>query len=155
MQILVYNKQKDLSISTYQTKKILKHLLESLKVDTNEISLHFVSKNKICELHEQFFDDPTTTDCITLPIDAPGDNNTPHHILGEIFVCPHTAVEYANKKGIDPYKETLLYIVHGVLHLLGYDDIDPKDRQMMRKKEKKCLSLLTSFSLNPHKKELS
>ncbi len=130
LKITVFNQQKDLKISSAAVKKILHALIKKMGVDCQEVIIHFVSQKKICELHAQFFNDPSPTDCITFPIDE--------KLLGEIFVCPKAAIEY----GTEPYLETTLYIVHALLHLLKYDDIDPKDRRQMRRKEKWCLNFL-------------
>lgn len=59
--------------------------------------------------------------------------------LGEVFVCPEVAIEYAQQRGLDPYLETTLYLVHGILHLIGYDDISPQERKKMRYQEKRCI----------------
>ncbi|HSX38824.1 MAG TPA: rRNA maturation RNase YbeY [Chlamydiales bacterium] len=59
--------------------------------------------------------------------------------LGDIFVCPAAAVRFDPERA---YQETLLYCIHGILHLLGYDDRDPKKRRIMRKMEKRCMDHL-------------
>lgn len=157
MIITVHNKQKDLSLSPSQAKKILLTLLKELHVYTNEIIVHFVNETKIAQIHGDFFSDPTPTDCMSFPMDPPRKESTEneHHILGEIFVCPKVAIEYAEKNQLDPYIETSLYMIHGFLHLLGYDDLEPIARKKMRSMEKKCLTLTQSFSLKPRKKRLS
>lgn len=75
-----------------------------------------------------FFQDPTPTDCITFPFDQ--------KFLGEIFVCPKVAKEYDPKK---PHLETTLYIIHGILHLLGFNDIEKKERAKMALKQRHLL----------------
>ena len=71
------------------------------------------------------------------PLDD-GDSEEGYCILGDIFVCPKTAIDYAAKSGQDPYLEVrMLYIVHGLLHLMGYDDIESQDRKRMRAAEKR------------------
>ncbi len=136
----VGNQQKALPIRKRQITRIVKELLSFLKTDCEEISVYFVTEKKISELHDQFFQDPTPTDCISFPIDK-------QH-LGEIFVCPSVAILYAKKHNIDPFKETILYVVHGILHLIGYDDLDPKSKKIMRRMEKKCMDYLeTRFDI--------
>lgn len=117
-------------------------LVEFLEIVTSEISLHFVSKERITELHGEFFNDPTPTDCITFPFDPNGSAN-PGDILGEVFICPQVAIEYTEENGGDPYQETTLYLIHGLLHLLGYDDIEEATRLHMRQAEKRCLHHLS------------
>ncbi|NNM43844.1 MAG: rRNA maturation RNase YbeY [Chlamydiae bacterium] len=148
MKIFVKNKQKSLSLQTASVKAITRFVLEEIySVTCDQVSIHFVSTKTMQKLHEDFFDDPSETDCISFPIDSPWDQKSPCSVLGEIFVCPNTAIKYTDLHGGDPLEETTLYIVHGLLHLLGYDDIDPKDRKEMRKQEKKCLSLVKSQGL--------
>jgi probable rRNA maturation factor len=142
--IHIANTQKDLPIDKGSAKTLVKVLLDYLDVHPEEISLYFVSEKKITSLHEEFFQDPTPTDCISFPLDE-------QH-LGEVFVCPKTAVQYAKKKGFDPFDETALYIVHGILHLLGFDDLEPKAKRTMRKKEKSCMAHLKSLKITLKKK---
>lgn len=145
MQIYFKNTQKDLKISASSVKELVISLLQKLGSQCHEISIHLVTTKKISKLHLDFFQDPTTTDCITFPIDA--DSNDPYIVLGEVFVCPKTALDFAAKRNKDVYEESTLYIVHGILHLLGYDDIDPKDRKLMRKKERECMKFIHEHNL--------
>lgn len=115
-------------------------VLEHEKVRCDEISVFFVDSQTIAELHGRFFNDPTSTDCITFPIDEIDDGES-YRILGEIFVCPKTALDFALRKHKDPFEEVTLYVVHGLLHLLGYDDIEPKARARMRRKEASLMKL--------------
>lgn len=137
----IYNCQRALPLKKKEISLALLSLIDYLQITAQELALYFVSEKKISELHAQFFDDPTPTDCITFPVDT--------SYLGEIFICPATAIAYAKKRALNPYEETLLYIVHGLLHLIGYSDFEPKMRRTMRKKEKNCMRHLKKqgFSL--------
>ena len=139
MNILIYNEQNDLVFDEKKLEKIVSSLLDHLKVQTDEVSINFVDVQRITELHGEYFDDPTPTDCITFPLEGDASHK---HILGEIFVCPKVAIEYAIQNNLDPQEENLLYVVHGILHLLGYDDIEEKEREEMRKKEKSCMDYI-------------
>lgn len=141
MLVKVYNRQKALKISKTTLSSIVKALLKKERADCDEVIIHIVDAKKICQLHDRFFQDPSQTDCITFPIDGPK-KNSDYTVLGEVFICSDTALEYASNRGLDPMKELTLYLVHALLHLLGYDDIDPKDRRVMRKKEKSCMEFL-------------
>jgi probable rRNA maturation factor len=140
--IHISNRQKDLIFSKSSARALAHSVLIYLQVSYEELSLYFVTEKEIRRLHAKFFDDPTPTDCISFPL---GDGH-----LGEVFVCPAVAQKYAKKRDLDPYEETALYIVHGLLHLIGYDDLEPKARRAMRKKEKSCMRYLYE-----HKRTLS
>lgn len=133
----LHNDQKALPIPKRLISHIVQEILSFLKIDCKEISIYFTTKAKISELHDEFFNDPTPTDCISFPLDQ-------DH-LGEIFVCPEVAIEYAAQKHLNPFQETILYMVHGILHLIGYDDIKAPDRKLMRQMEKKCMNHIKSF----------
>lgn len=150
MKIFVLNKQKNLPIKAAAVKKIVSTVIAHEKQPCDEVSIHFVTTKKICTLHEQFFQDPSTTDCISFPMD---DNATDfgYKILGDIFVCPETAIHYAENNGGDAYHETTLYIIHGLLHLMGYDDLDPKKRARMRRAEKKHMEHLRKMNIKLYK----
>lgn len=59
-----------------------------------------------------------------------------NELLGEIFICPQIAIEYDPKH---PHLETTLYIIHGILHLLGFNDIEKKERQKMGRLQNRLL----------------
>ncbi len=131
---------------------MVSYLLGSiLKVSCDEVAIHLVEKEEISRLHEIYFGDPSPTDCISFPIDEPlrlgrrfpsaPEPRSPI-LLGEIFVCPEVACEWAKKHNKNCYAETALYIIHGLLHLLGYDDVDSADRLQMQRKQQRCLKRL-------------
>lgn len=155
MIVTVYNTQKDLPISVANVKLMVPFLLRTLGISTDEVVIHFVSQKAIGEIHADFFSDPSPTDCISFPIDPPEEqpSDTKHRILGEVFVCPKIALEYAKNARLDPLLETKLYLIHGLLHLIGYDDIAPSDRRKMRHMEQKCMKICEPFPLS--KKRLS
>ncbi len=131
--VAVYNTQKRYSIDFKAVATLAEKVILAEGRFCNEVSVHFVGTKKICALHAEYFDDPSVTDCISFPIDnLEGD---PYSVLGEVFVCPETACNYVKKHGGIFYEEITLYIVHGLLHLLGYDDIDEADCRIMRERE--------------------
>ncbi len=142
MKVLVSDRQKDLQLrhERHKLEIIALLVLSSEKRSCDEVAFHFVTAPVISKLHKEFFDDPTITDCISFPMDA--EQQAGYCYLGDVFVCPKQAILYSTEAGLDPYREVTLYIVHGLLHLLGYDDINPVDRQKMRAKEQKYMKLL-------------
>jgi probable rRNA maturation factor len=140
MNIYISNKQQDLSINKALIQNIIKKLSLFHKTSFDEVSFHFVSPNKIKSLHQQLFNNPTVTDCITCPIDPP--NQKPYCLLGEVFVCPQVAISYAKEHNLDANEELILYVIHGFLHLIGYDDMNEKDEKLMRKMERESIEHL-------------
>lgn len=134
MEIHVYNNQTVLPLSTESVQEIVRTFFKLVKKQYEEVSIHFVEEKEICRLHEEFFDDPTPTDCISFPMDL--EEDVGHRILGEVFISPQAALDYVKSEGGDSYIETTLYIIHGLLHLLGYDDMTDEDEIKMRAQEK-------------------
>ncbi len=107
------------------------------------VEVVFVDDLAIAELHLRFMDIPGPTDVITFPLDddsplgssettSPGDAP----LLGEIVVSTDTACRQAPDYGMDPLDEAHLYVVHGVLHLLGYDDRTDSDADRMATRQR-------------------
>ncbi len=133
----IINEQTDVQLEEAQVESIVKEIISFHGEQCHEVAIHFVPVNRICELHMQFFKDPSQTDCITLPMDDEDEDHYRH--LGEVFVCPKTACEYVKAHGGNFHDEILLYVVHGMLHLFGYDDLDDADRIEMRAAENRHL----------------
>lgn len=153
MIVNVIDQQFALDISAEQVERLVQQVIESEGQTCNEVNVYFVDTPTICQLHEQFFDDPSSTDCISLPMDEEGEEQ--YRILGEVFICPATAIDYAAKHKGNAYQETSLYIVHSLLHLMGYDDIEDEDISLMRQAEERHMNnlQLLGLQLQPIKKE--
>jgi probable rRNA maturation factor len=145
LKVYIVNRQKDLPLPIQQIKHMAKEVVALEKKNFDETTLHFVDIKTISKLHNLYFQDPSATDCISFPMDQaeqPG-----YKILGEVFVCPKVALEYTDKHGGSPYNEIALYIVHGLLHLMGYDDCSTSDKRKMRRAEKKHMKHLQEKQL--------
>jgi probable rRNA maturation factor len=145
LNISILNQQKDLRISNPKAKAIIKEALNFLNVDCLGLNIHFVTKTKISKLHQEFFNDPSITDCITLPCDL---DESEHRFLGDAFICPYVAMDYVKENGGDPYWEVTYYIMHTLLHLLGMTDTDSKSRKKMFKLQDALMEHLEKNSLS-------
>lgn len=141
MQVNVINQQTSLKINLKAVQELANEVVSYENRHFDEVAINFVKVKKICSLHKRFFQDPSPTDCISFPMDA-NDEGIGYRMMGEIFVCPEVALEYAVNHQKDPYHELMLYVVHGLLHLMGYDDLEPAARRDMRAAEKRHLKNL-------------
>lgn len=108
----------------------------SLLDNAAELSLAFLTDAALAKLHGDFLDDPTTTDVITF------EGNATLGSAGEICVSADTAAVYAKGHGRDFSTELTLYVVHGWLHLAGYDDLQPAKKRVMRRAEARAMAVL-------------
>lgn len=143
MEIVIDDRQRDLAIDPLQVQHVVEAVLGLHDCSCDGVTIHFVGEEEICRLHDEFFSDPSVTDCISLPMDSERVGGS--WILGEVFVCPSVACRYSEERDRDRYEETCLYIVHGLLHLLGHDDIDEGDRAVMRGEESRCMRHLDTI----------
>src|ERR1044071_5144411 len=91
-----------------------------------ELSLSFVDEAEIEELHVRYLHEPGPTDVLSFPLD--GEDERGVHVLGDVVIAP--AVAARNNPG-DPAAELRLLVVHGVLHLLGYDHEEEAEKATM------------------------
>jgi probable rRNA maturation factor len=106
-----------------------------------ELSIVFLSDAAMAKLHADFLSDPTPTDVITFE----GDPTL--GVAGEVCVSVDTAASYARLHRGKFSRELLLYVVHGWLHLAGYDDLEPAKKRPMRAAEVRALRLLEAAGL--------
>ncbi|MBL00759.1 MAG: rRNA maturation RNase YbeY [Opitutales bacterium] len=112
------------------------HASGRFPINEGELSIAFVSDAEIAQVHADFMDDPSPTDVITFPAQPKIKS------AGEIIVSVDHAQSRATKLGEPFSRELSLYLVHGWLHLAGYDDSKESDRARMREAEQKALLIL-------------
>lgn len=105
-------------------------------VPPGELSLVVLDAAAMGRVHADFLDDPSPTDVITFDGDpAFGEG-------GEVCVCADVARDYAAEHGGGFSRELTLYLVHGFLHLAGYDDTRPSLKRRMRAAERRAMHVL-------------
>lgn len=139
--IHITNRQKTLPLDRRRMKSAILAILRDAEISESDISVAVVDDSAMAELHGQFLDDPTPTDVLSFVLEQ-----SPGRLEGEVIASADTAVTNAAKYHSTPAEELLLYAIHGTLHLVGYDDITPAKRAVMRKKEKEYLMRTRSKS---------
>jgi probable rRNA maturation factor len=164
MSVIVANRQRGRKINLRLLKKIANGLLAELEIENAEIGICLVAAPEMTRLNEKFLKHKGSTDVIAF--DYNGNTNPggqrfvapqkiraltkrcPPSIHGEIFVCVDEAVLQARKFGTSWQSEVIRYMVHGVLHLLGFDDSSAGARRKMKREENRRLGKLSRrFSL--------
>jgi probable rRNA maturation factor len=105
-------------------------------VDRAELSLSFVDEAEIAELHWRFMDEPGPTDVLSFPLDDAAEAKGPDgvRLLGDVVVAPSVA---ATNNPDAPEDELRLLVVHGILHLLGYDHEEDGARTRMWERQER------------------
>lgn len=110
---------------------------------TGEVRVRLVGDEDMSRAHERYSGIAGTTDVLTFDLAGPGPCAKDRTALdADILVCLDEARRQAAARGIAVEREVLLYIVHGVLHCLGYDDHTEEESTAMHKREDEVLAAI-------------
>ncbi|MDB5323960.1 MAG: putative rRNA maturation factor [Phycisphaerales bacterium] len=121
---------------------VRKHLVAAhamLRAPLAEMSLALVGDRRMADLHERFMGIAGPTDVLTFELDHDARGRV---VAGEVVVCVPYAVRAARRSGVAVRKEVLLYALHGMLHLCGFDDRTDRDFALMHEREDDILTRL-------------
>ena len=139
--IKLINRHKKYKINESLLKKIIKEILGlcERRLKNIELEIVFLDDPAIRQLNKRFKKRDRPTDVLSFGIKA-GESGRP--FLGEIFISLDRALENSKIYKTDFGQELVLYVIHGILHLFGYDDESAAARRRMSKKERSVLRFL-------------
>ena len=145
MDVFLANEQ-DLPVDHDRLSALASHTLQSEDVDDSaELSILFVSSDHMRKLNSHFAGDNYPTDVLAFPMmDGDDEEEESGPLLGDVVVCPEIALRNAERIGHSLSDELGVLVVHGTLHLLGYDHQGPKDKEAMDRRQQE---ILASFSV--------
>ncbi len=145
MVIHIHNRQRTITIDTPRLKQHLQQVLEYLSCGDAELSVVFANDQFLRELNRTYRQKDRPTNVLAFPQSpTPSANDLPS-LLGDVVVSLPTAAREARESD-QPVEAHVLYLVlHGILHLLGYDhEHSPADQQRMEALEQTVLTFLRS-----------
>ena len=157
MSVLVSNRQRAKKVNSRLLKQIVNDLFAELGIAEAELGIALVGAKEMARVNWQFLQHEGSTDVITFDYSDSADDDArrlkseksepPHagsgkFIRGELFICVDDAVTQAREFGTGWQSEVVRYVVHGVLHLLGYDDLEPALRREMKREENRLVRRL-------------
>ena len=110
-----------------------------LRPPLEELSVALIGDRRMSDLHRQFMNVSGPTDVLTFPLDADVRGRV---LSGEVIVCVPEARRQARERKVPLERELLLYALHGLLHLCGYDDRTDRDFRTMHRTEDEILTRL-------------
>jgi len=133
---------KDVDCSALDVERLSRALKEEFgsRID-GTVSLALVNNQTIAGLNRQFLGHEGPTDVISFPLKEEEEPD-PEGLLGEVVVSLEMAEEESAARSLPLFEETLRYSVHGMLHLLGYDDGADDDRREMEAEQERIVSRL-------------
>ena len=138
MSVSVRNRQRRLKVSGARLGRVASAALSSLGRKERDLHVTVVGDREIRRLHEHYLGVRRATDVLAFNLEGPG----PSRLLGEVIISADTAERQAARLGVPPALEMDLLLVHGLLHLAGYDDHDAGKARLMHEREYRILSRL-------------
>jgi len=126
-------------------KKSAEYCLEAEGLDSEacEISVSFVSKNRIRELNRAYRGIDKVTDVLSFPqYEAKEYMTGPLIELGDVVICLDQAERQSKEYGTSIKREVTYLFVHSILHLLGYDHMEDDEKAYMRAHEERVMAAL-------------
>lgn len=123
-------------VDSVRLKRVASQILSDHNWSQPEISIAIVDDPTIHDLNSRFLDHDYETDVLSFPLERDADAR---RLSGEIIVSADTALRVAAELGGNPADELLLYVIHGLLHLLGYNDKQEDERHLMRAEERRYM----------------
>lgn len=138
--ITISNQQHVRPVKLPAIRRIAKALLQNeLAAKGYELGIFIVDDPEMARLNESFLSHAGPTDVITFDY---GEPDAPGEIRGEIFVCVPESERQAKIYRTTWEQELMRYVIHGVLHLCGYDDHEASARKIMKRAENKLVHVL-------------
>jgi len=132
MPVEIYDLQDLLSLDLDRVERAAR--LAAAPCEEPDLSISLIRDAEIREVNRLHLSHDHPTDVISFDY-----GESAEVISGEVLVSVETALRVAKKRGCDPEAEVILYVVHGVLHLNGFDDKDPDSARAMRRRQRELV----------------
>jgi probable rRNA maturation factor len=144
MNVVIINRQRTKKIDARRLKLAAADLFTELNLTDGELGVNLVNARQMTLINEAFLKHAGSTDVVTFDhADKPFSKKCcAPEIHGELFICVDEAIIQARRFKTHWRSEIIRYLVHGVLHLLGHDDIKAAPRRSMKREENRLVRLL-------------
>lgn len=139
-EIDISDRQSIISVEPHRLREVIERVLVEEGISAADISLAFVDDSAIQQINRDFLGHDYPTDVISFVLGDSEESARRCHLEGELVVSTETAHREAAAHGWSEADELVLYVVHGLLHLCGYDDLTDDARPVMRRRERQVLA---------------
>jgi probable rRNA maturation factor len=136
--IAIATPQEIIAVDRARMREVVRTVLDGEGVADHEISLAFVDNPTIHALNKRYLSHDEPTDVLSFPLSEPGSRK----LAGELVIGVEVAQAQAAERGHDVQAELVLYVIHGLLHLCGYDDKTDSAAREMHERERHYLRTL-------------
>lgn len=138
MTVEIHNLQTCMDVDLGLVERVVIETLgDGARID--DFSVSIVDDAMIHRINKEHLDHDYPTDVIAFNYGEEGDEAG---ISGEVIVSAETAIRIASKQTHEPVAELILYVVHGVLHIKGYNDKTPEEASDMWQEQNRIMKLL-------------
>jgi probable rRNA maturation factor len=134
MKKLQVNLSNNFKLSKRAVHNLVYELKKELNIEISSLIINFVTEQEIIDINNRFLSHNFSTDIITFNY-----SDSRQNIDGELYISYKEAEHNAVKFRVTLKKELSRLIIHGVLHLIGYDDVNKSDKLVMKRLENKLL----------------
>lgn len=157
------NRQRVRRVDTRLLRRLTLHVLEKeLDIRSFELAIHLVGPKEMAQVNWDFLQHEGSTDVITFDHSSPEfrvsgsefgvadeadelitrNSKLETGLHGELFICVDDAVKQAREFRTTWQSELARYVIHGLLHLCGHDDLSPEPRRKMKREENRLVRLV-------------
>lgn len=147
--LLVRNQQRTYPINVRYLRWMTRELLrELLWIEDYDLGIYVVSASKMAKINQTHLKHQGPTDVITFDYgeesiaEKLSEGSTETKLHGELFICIDVAIAQAREFRTTWQSEMIRYVIHGILHLRGYDDLTPEARKVMKREENRLVKKL-------------
>jgi len=142
MAIWFHTHLRRISVRAKTIQRVTQSILEQAGHPTDQLSLSLVGKTRMRSLNRKYRGRDYPTDVLAFPMESPGGPTTV--FLGDVVICLPVAIGQASRFDNTPDQEILRLLIHGTLHLLGYDhERSPREATRMQRKERAIFHTLS------------
>ena len=150
MTVCIRNIQKKQTINTSRLRRSLKRLLKELDVEDHEVSVLITDDKQITKINREYLDRDRSTNVISFAMTEGFSGDIHPEILGDIVISAETALRDAAAAELPFNDELEFLLIHGLLHLLGYnhENTTQEETQRMKRMERKLFYHLRRYNLD-------
>jgi probable rRNA maturation factor len=137
--VFVANEQSDVEVDERRLIALARFAAAEEGIDPRaELSVLLVDRGAMASLKERWVGESGPTDVLAFPMDEDVGEDEPF-MIGDVVICPDVAREQAETRSAPANEEVDLLLVHGILHLVGYDHVRAADAKAMKHRERRIL----------------
>lgn len=148
--VFIKNQQKTIPVKVKSIRKIAENILSCLNISNCELSILLLDNKGIREINKRYLGRNCSTNVISFSLKEGEFGEVNPQLLGDVVISVEKAQEQAESQGTKIEEEITYLLIHGILHLLGYNHVKSKnERKKMRKKEEEIFKLITGKDFSP------